>query len=118
MKIENNTLNCLYEIAIPRAEKYDICFSPDGNYMAILMKRLQHRYSGSKNISHRLDIYKIYENDIEHLFRDQIDQEIKPIGQFYSEEHDDKFDVIKGISFIRPTLKNRKTRFLMCLGKL
>ena len=27
MKIENNMLKCLYEIAIPKAEKYDICFS-------------------------------------------------------------------------------------------
>ena len=82
----DTSMKTTMEIAIPKAERYNVCFSSDGKYMALFMKKLQKRYNRNKGdkIKNRLDIYKIEEGEdgIIELF-EHINRGNDPYTQFF-----------------------------------
>ena len=93
-------MKTLTEIAVPKAERYNVSFSSDGRYMAVFMKKLQRRYNkdGGDKVKNRLDIYKIEEGDIFSLF-ESIDNQRDPYTQFFDTMSDFRLRGVREIKF-------------------
>ena len=95
--MKNNQEIC--EMAIPLAYKYIVCFSSDGQYMSILMRKLHRKYNkGPKSFNNRLDIYKIGDS-IQEFFHENLLTGEYPFGQFFDAEYDSKLETVTYVEF-------------------